>query len=848
MTESKPGTTAGTGASEATAGTAVTGIEPTIGTAAAAKTIVANPGTTGATGIESTGGTTRATGAAPANLDANTSAETENRFARRLASPIGVLVTIPALVVAVGIGILLVGRDATRAASDDMARRMLTSHAASVRSDVAFALDQAGPVLERLRSIADPARPASDALVRIHDLVVGRPGVAYASISFPDGTFRGAYLEGGRVAVQESRLTAGGTDVQRFTVEGGALVPLRRETTDYDPRRRAFYQLAERTGARTWTEPYTFFASHETGITCTEPIYRSDGEPATASESPSAPGAASGSSPTGRAGDGARELRAVLTVDFDVGALSKYVARPALEHARSLVYTRDGTILAYPAADKLALPANDKLLRHEDLRDPALEALFASTQPSELRLSELAARDGAYLAAIAPIAGRRAGVAVPLDWYVATVVPTATLLGPTHALERRSAIASAGALAIAVGLAIVLAWNLVRMRRQVARSRAEARTAQARARELGSYRLVARLGAGGMGEVWRAEHRLLARSAAIKLIRPEALHDPRATEEVHERFRREAQTLASMRSRHTIAIFDYGVTELGVFYYVMELLDGLDLESLVSRYGPQPAARVIPLLIQACSSLAEAHDAGLLHRDIKPPNLFISRVADEVDIIKLLDFGIVMTAGDALPGPPLDAPRRDSAGDASSREAADRDRALPVIEGTPKLTQMGAMLGTPGFMAPEQILGMPLDGRADLYALGCCAWWLLTGDEVFPREPDAKVLHRHINDEIPRLAASAACLAKDAADRPPDARALAQQLRAIAIPDELAWTTAHAQAWWCAYAPAIAPTHLTASEIQVIMPGRTDERPVAATSETAIAQTIASPPPTGSVG
>src|SRR6185369_343672 len=112
------------------------------------------------------------------------------------------------------------------------------------------------------------------------------------------------------------------------------------------------------------------------------------------------------------------------------------------------------------------------------------------------------------------------------------------------------------------GLALVLAWNLVRMRRQVARSRAEARSAEARARELGSYRLVARLGAGGMGEVWRAEHRLLARS-----------------DEIHERFRREAQTLASMRSRHTIAIYDYGVTELGVFYYVMELLDGLDLES-----------------------------------------------------------------------------------------------------------------------------------------------------------------------------------------------------------------------------------------------------------------------------
>ena len=729
------------------------------------------------------------------------------RLARMLASPVGVLITIPALVVAVGVGILLVGRDATRSASDQMARRLLTSNATSVQSDVAFALDQAGPVLEQLRALADPERPAEDALVRIHDLVVGRPGVAYASVSFPDGTFRGAYLDGGKVAVQESKLAAAGTDVRRYTVAAGALVPLRRETTDYDPRRRGFYRLAETTGARTWTEPYTFFASHETGITCTEPVH----EP------------------------GGRALRAVLTVDFDVGALSQYVARPALDQARSLVYTRDGIILAYPAADKLALPAGDKLLRHDDLRDPALEALLASAPPAELRVSELATADGGYLAAVAPVGGRRAGVAVPLDWYGATLGPTRTLLGPTHALERSSAIASAGALAIAVGLAVVLAWNLVRMRRQVARSRAEARSAEARARELGSYRLVARLGAGGMGEVWRAEHRLLARTAAIKLIRPEAMHDPRSVDEILERFRREAQTLASMRSRHTIAIYDYGVTELGVFYYVMELLDGLDLESLVSRYGPQPAPRVIQLLIQACASLAEAHDAGLFHRDIKPPNLFLCRAADEVDIVKLLDFGIVQTVHDAQPPAP---------------------RALPAgggIDTTAKLTQLGAMLGTPGFMAPEQILGMQLDGRADLYALGCCAWWLLTGAEVFSREPaDTRILHKHIHDPVPSLAAAmpggcppeldaviAACLAKDVADRPADARALAAMLRAIPVPAELAWTADHAEAWWRAYQPARPAAGVSSDEVQVIMPGRTDQRPVAATSETAIAQTIA---------
>jgi serine/threonine-protein kinase len=303
---------------------------------------------------------------------------------------------------------------------------------------------------------------------------------------------------------------------------------------------------------------------------------------------------------------------------------------------------------------------------------------------------------------------------------------------------------------------------------------------------------------------------------------------------MRERFRREAQTLASMKSRHTIQIFDYGVTNDGVFYYVMELLDGLDLESLVVRYGAQPAARVIRLLEQACSSLAEAHDAGLLHRDIKPPNLFTCRAADEVDICKLLDFGIVQTPGD-LPAKPI---------------------ALAPIPETPKLTQIGAMLGTPGFMAPEQILGMRLDGRADLYALGCVGWWLLAGREVFSRDDgEAKVLHKHIYDDVPSLrsivrgwlpeeleAVIASCLAKEPEERPVDARTIAARLRAIEIPAEHAWTAERAARWWRDYQPPKPAPSVPSAEVQVIMPGRTKEqRPLAATDDRAIAQTMAGP-------
>jgi serine/threonine protein kinase len=738
------------------------------------------------------------------------------RFARSLASPIGVLISVPVLVVVVGVTILLLGREASRSSVDQLVRQHLADQAARIEADVAVALDQAEPLMARLRELAEAAAPvangvevevehasSADLLVRLHDLVLGRPGVSYVSISFPDGSYVQADATGDTIETQSSRIAADGTHVAWFGVREGALVPRRTAITDYDPRERPFYALATRTGARAWTPPYTFFRSHETGITCTEPVIHGGA------------------------------LLAVLTVDFDVRKLSSFVARPGLAQARSIVFTGDAVVLAYPAADRLVLPATDRLLVTADLGDPALDALAASGSERAARFLELATDDGGYVASVAPIGGRRAGVEVPLDWYVATVVPVRSLLGPARELERASLMVSLGALAIAVGLALVLAWNLVRMRRQVAASREEARSAHERARELGSYRLVAKLGAGGMGEVWRAEHRMLARSAAIKLIRPEAMQDPVAVAEIRERFRREAQTLASMRSRHTISLYDYGVTEAGVFYYVMELLDGVDLESLVVRFGPQPAARVIAMLAQACASLAEAHDAGLLHRDIKPPNLFVSRAADEVDIVKLLDFGIVQLAGDA------------------AEPARPDDRPVPDTE---KLTRLGAMLGTPGFMAPEQILGMELDGRADLYALGCVAWWLLAGREVFERTgAEAKLLHRHVYDPIPSLGAAmrgwcpprleelvAACLAKEVDRRPASARELRRELEAIEIPAEHAWTTEHAIAWWAAYEPPEPAPRVASGDALQIAPGKTIPAPQGIASDPAFSPTVRS--------
>ncbi len=162
------------------------------------------------------------------------------------------------------------------------------------------------------------------------------------------------------------------------------------------------------------------------------------------------------------------------------------------------------------------------------------------------------------------------------------------------------------------------------------------------ARKAGSYRLIDRLGEGGMGEVWRAQHAMLARPAAVKLIRPEALGaDPEKVEQVTSRFEREAQATATLSSVNTVEVYDFGRTPEGDFYYVMELLNGLNLEELVEQFGPLPSARVAYLLAQACDSLFEAHEAGLIHRDIKPANLFSCRRGNQYDVVKVLDFGLV---------------------------------------------------------------------------------------------------------------------------------------------------------------------------------------------------------------
>ena len=306
-----------------------------------------------------------------------------------------------------------------------------------------------------------------------------------------------------------------------------------------------------------------------------------------------------------------------------------------------------------------------------------------------------------------------------------------------------------------------------------------------RARELGSYRLVERLGRGGMGEVWRAKHRLLARPAAVKLMRPEVLGGtgPARQSELLTRFKREAQATSSLRSPHTIELYDFGVAEDNTFYYVMELLDGFDLDTLVRRFGPVPPERAVYLLTQVCHSLAEAHAEGLVHRDIKPANVYTCRYGRDLDFVKVLDFGLVKAEHD-------------------------------VGQTQLSLTGDHGARGTPAFMSPEQVLGdRPMDGRSDIYATGCVAYWLITGQHVFtgktamdtmvqhtqmPPVPPSQRSGRPIPSDLDRLILD--CLEKNPESRPPTADALAARLAGIETADT--WTTERRTTWWSVHDPA----------------------------------------------
>jgi hypothetical protein len=294
------------------------------------------------------------------------------------------------------------------------------------------------------------------------------------------------------------------------------------------------------------------------------------------------------------------------------------------------------------------------------------------------------------------------------------------------------------------------------------------------ARQLGQYALEEKLGSGGMGTVYKARHAMLRRPTAVKLLDVEKM-----SEGAVARFEREVQLTSSLTHPNTVAVFDYGRTPDGIFYYAMEYMEGLNLDDLVKRFGPLPDARVVYILKQICGALAEAHAAGLIHRDIKPANIFLTCRGGMHDFVKVLDFGLV--------------------------------KAISGVDQA-NLTNPNAVTGTPFYLSPEGV-SQPdqVDARADVYALAAVGYFLLTGTPVFNGATVMEICMKHVkhDPEPPSVRkgqpVSATletlllrCLAKSPTDRPADAAELLQSFEACEI--EGRWTAADAAQWWAGHA------------------------------------------------
>ncbi len=361
------------------------------------------------------------------------------------------------------------------------------------------------------------------------------------------------------------------------------------------------------------------------------------------------------------------------------------------------------------------------------------------------------------------------------EWFpeyelgVATEVDTAEAFYPLYVLRR--AIYALFGLLSATSLAILL--GMIYLRNQQRRVEKAERTIK----QLGQYTLEDKIGAGGMGSVYRATHAFLRRPTAVKMLDKSV-----AGPEGFARFEREVQITAKLNHPNTIAVYDYGRTADDVFYYAMEFLDGINLQDLVETHGPLPDGRVINILLQICGSLAEAHDNGLIHRDVKPANVFLSHRAGIADFVKVLDFGLVKTA--------------DGAEDA-------------------KLTQVNVTVGTPNYISPEAVDNPEkITTRSDLYAIGAVGYFLVTGTPVFSGKTVMDICMKHVRaipDPIskrleggvsPRLEALILlCLAKAPADRPEHARKIMEEL-AQCQPLQ-PWTREDADLWWKTFRKAV---------------------------------------------
>jgi len=685
------------------------------------------------------------------------------QVAKLAATPTGLLIAIPLLVLLVGAIVAVNSYLNMRGSIAEMGAVYFAEVTRAAAEQTKTCLDQAPDLLERLamevqRDSTLSAQTLGPALAPI---LASHKGVSWLSVSEPDGHFVGVLVEDdGTIRVNES--WADKERLQRFVMEDGRPILLMSEKTSYDPRKRPFYALALSAEGSQWTAPYVFFNLGLPGISATRALYDADGK-----------------------------LLGVLTVDFDLQTLSMFVAGLRdVEAATLFLYDDQSLLLAHSS---LALVAErgrgdeGALIRAQDYPDEGLRAFLEAVAALPDESSD---QTGPVRFEVSgePYLGSRSVFKTLLGtrWTVGAVVREEVLMGDVRQSNTQSILITILGLLIAGVIAGVFARRVSLMRRSAMQATVDAADARREALELGSYRLVRKLGQGGMGEVWEAEHRMLARPVAIKIVKRSVLAlDSEGSEHVLERFRREAQASARLHSRNTIEIFDFGVNDEGMFYYVMELLHGVDLHSLVATMGPLPAARVVYLLRQVCESLREAHRVGLVHRDIKPANLYLARCGLDLDVVKVLDFGLVTTHQ-------------------PSQTNADE----------PRLTEPLSLTGTPGYMAPEAARGEAATPAADIYSVGCVAYWLLTGRTLFDDENTITLILKHQNepalhldtlvaglpDGLSRLVMS--CLEKHPEMRPRSCDELRDRLDEIAL--ACPWTTEDMEQWWDSFDGATA--------------------------------------------
>jgi serine/threonine protein kinase len=510
------------------------------------------------------------------------------------------------------------------------------------------------------------------------------------------------------------------------------------------------------------------------------------------------------------ASHGADNLRAAKE---ERGKLSKALEPLLKDHRYSgyVILNRDWMMLAATADDRVGT----QLVADKKIMEPFVKYVFADqavvTRPFAVRQGHADLSDGVpTMFAAAPVKNQQGDTIAVL---ALTIPPKDVItilkkvcygnLGATPAFDEEGVLLSGSGsndwrtlrvlFWVLFGLLAGCAAGLFFFTALAGRLRRLVRRTEREVQQLGQYTLEGQIGSGGMGTVYRARHALLRRPTAVKLLVPD-----KASATAAARFEREVQQTCRLNHPNTVAIYDFGRTANGIFYYAMEYLDGVDLETLVQKHGPLPDGRVVPILTQLCGSLAEAHDIGLVHRDVKPANVMLMRRSGVADFVKLLDFGLVKAMQDEQPA----------------------------------LTAAGAITGTPEFLSPEVIENPEkVSPRSDLYSLGAVAYFLLTGKPVFEGPNSMDVCRQQVTDTpVPPSqrakgpiaadleAVVLCCLAKKPEDRPASARELAARLARCR--PTTPWSAEDAEAWWKTQPVRELTPELTYSTLDPF-PGRT---------------------------